>query len=77
MTNLELANPDCLASKIKIGNKGAQALSDYLKRGNCILSILDLTGAALTTEAMTLVAQGVISCKGLVSLNLSSNSIGQ
>ena len=45
LTNLELANPDCLASKIRVGNKGAIALSRYLNSPNCVLSIIDLTGS--------------------------------
>jgi Ran GTPase-activating protein (RanGAP) involved in mRNA processing and transport len=60
LTHLELANHDCLASKIKLGNKGAQYFSDYLKSSNCLLSIIDLTGAQLTSEAMMTVFNGII-----------------
>ena len=76
LTHLELANPDCLASKIKLGNRGAESLSEYLQSPHCLLSIIDLTGAQLTSEAMISVFTGITSCKSLVSLNLSSNNIG-
>jgi hypothetical protein len=77
LTHLELANPDCLANKIKLGNRGAQSFSDYLRSSNCLLSIIDLAGAQLTSEAMMTVFGGITLCRSLVSLNLSSNNIGQ
>ena len=76
MTHLELSNPDCYSNKIKLGNRGAQALSDYLKSPTCLISILELSGAHLTNEGFRYVVDGVVQCKSLISLNLSNNALG-
>ena len=43
----------------------------------CLISNLDLTDNALTTEALQHVITGVRACKSLVSLNLAQNDLGQ
>ena len=76
LTSLDLANNDCYKNKVKIGAKGAEELSTMLKHPMCLISNLDLTDNALTSEALTHVIQGVRACKTLVSLNLAQNDLG-
>ena len=43
----------------------------------CLISNLDLTDNALTTDALHHVITGVRACKSLVYLNLAQNDLGQ
>lgn len=52
MTSLSLANNDCYKNKVKIGAKGAEELGNLLKHPMCLVSHLDLTDNALTSEAL-------------------------
>ena len=75
LTSLDLANNDCYKNKIKIGAKGAEELQYMLSDKNCLISNLNLSDNALTTEALNFVISGVQKCKSLISLNLSQNDI--
>jgi len=77
LTSLDLANNDCYKNKVKIGAKGAEELCLLLKHPMCLISNLDLTDNALTSEALSFVIQGVRACKSLISLNLAQNDLGQ
>ena len=77
LVSLNLANNDCYKNKIKIGAKGAEELSNMLKHPMCLISNLDLTDNALTSDAFQHVISGVRACKSLVSLNLAQNDLGQ
>lgn len=52
LTSLDLANNDCYKNKVKIGAKGAEELSAMLRHKMCMISNLDLTDNALTSEAL-------------------------
>jgi hypothetical protein len=71
MVSLDMANSDCFKHKIKIGTKGAECLSLMLKRPMCLISHLDLTDNALTTEAFNMIIEGGRACQNLISLNLT------
>ena len=77
LTSLNLANNDCYKNKVKIGAKGAEELGNLLKHPLCLISHLDLTDNALTSEALQHVISGVKACRSLISLNLSQNDLGQ
>ena len=77
LTSLDLANNDCYKNKVKIGAKGAEELSTLLSHPMCLISNLDLTDNALTTDALHHVITGVRACKSLVYLNLAQNDLGQ
>lgn len=77
ITSLDLANNDCYKNKVKIGAKGAEELSALLRHPMCLISHLDLTDNALTTDALQFVITGVRACRSLISLNLSQNDLGQ
>ena len=77
LTSLDLANNDCYKNKVKIGAKGAEELSVLLRHPMCLISNLDLTDNALTTDALHHVITGVRACKSLVYLNFSQNDLGQ
>lgn len=71
LVSLNLANNDCYKNKVKIGAKGAEELGNLLRHPMCLLSHLDLTDNALTTEALQHVISGAQVCKSLISLNLA------
>jgi len=71
MTSLDLANNDCYKNKVKIGAKGAEELGCLLRHPMCLISHLDLTDNALTSEALQHVISGVKACRSLISLNLA------
>ena len=77
MSSLNLANVDCYKNKVKLGTKGAEELGNLLRHPMCLISHLDLTDNALTTDALSHIITGVKTCKSLVSLNLSQNDMGQ
>ena len=76
MVSLDLAN-NGYKNKVKIGAKGAEELGALLKHPMCLISNLDLTDNALTTEALQHVISGARACRSLVSLNLAQNDLGQ
>ena len=60
-----------------MGVKGAEELCNLLKDPMCLVSHLDLTDNALSSEAIQHVINGVKACRSLISLNLSQNDLGQ
>ena len=77
LTSLDLANNDCYKNKVKLGTKGAEELGNVLKHPMCLISHLDLTDNALTSEALQHVISGAKACRSLISLNLAQNDLGQ
>ena len=58
MTSLNFANIDCYKNKVKLGTKGAEELGNLLRHPMCLISSLDLSDNAMTTEALQHVIQG-------------------
>lgn len=73
LVSLDLANNDCYKNKIKIGQKGAEALKNLLTQKQCIISTLNLMDNALTSDSLIHILEGTRNCQSLVSLDLTQN----
>ena len=76
MVSLNLANNDCYKNKLKIGQKGAEALNSLLASPTCLLTHLNLTDNALTSESLFNILEGVSRCRSLITLDLTQNDFG-
>ena len=59
LVSLDLANNDCYKNKIKIGQKGAEALKNILSADQCVLSHLNLKDNAMTSDSLIHILDGV------------------
>lgn len=76
LVSLNLANNDCYKNKIKITNKSAEALRDLLVEPQCLLTHLNLTDNAMTSESLIAILDGVHHCPSLITLDLTQNDFG-
>ena len=75
LVSLNLANTDCYKNKIKIGQKSAEALKSLLMSRDCLLTHLNLTDNAMTSESLIYILEGASQCPSLVSLDLTQNDL--
>lgn len=75
LVSLNLANTDCYKNKIKIGHKSAEALKVLLESPGCLLTHLNLTDNAMTSESLISIFEGVSHCPSLISLDLTQNDL--
>lgn len=62
LVSINLANNDCYKNKIKISHRSAEALRDLLTAPQCLLTHLNLTDNALTSESLIAILEGAAHC---------------